>query len=329
MNINQITVLLLLVCVVLSGCVGQTQEEEKVYRVGILSGLDVMYNISDGFRAGMTQLGYIEGENIVYDLHMSDFDIANYKNVVQKFVEDKVDLIFVFPTEASITAKEVSEGTGIPVVFAFSVVEGTNLVESVRQPGGHITGVRDATIDVTVKRLETFKEIVPDAERVWIAYQKNNPTIPPQLEVLRPAASSMGITLVEVPAESIEDVQADLDARSASDDIGIDAIMLIAEPLMTNPDNLKVAGEFAKKHKVPVGGFLLDPEFIVFGYENDLIEIGELAASSADKILRGTPAGTIPVITPESKLAISYKAAQGFGLTIPQGLLNKASEIIR
>lgn len=329
MNINQITVLLLLVCVVLSGCVGQTQEEEKVYRVGILSGLDVMYNISDGFRAGMTQLGYIEGENIVYDLHMSDFDIANYKNVVQKFVEDKVDLIFVFPTEASITAKEVSEGTGIPVVFAFSVVEGTNLVESVRQPGGHITGVRDATIDVTVKRLETFKEIVPDAELVWIAYQKNNPTIPPQLEVLRPAASSMGITLVEVPAESIEDVQADLDARSASDDIGIDAIMLIAEPLMTNPDNLKVAGEFAKKHKVPVGGFLLDPEFIVFGYENDLIEIGELAASSADKILRGTPAGTIPVITPESKLAISYKAAQGFGLTIPQGLLNKASEIIR
>jgi putative ABC transport system substrate-binding protein len=329
--INQIKscntlVLLLIFSVVFSGCISETQEE-KVYRVGILSGIEPLSNISDGFKEGMTELGYIEGENIVYDLQKADAPVGN-EHIIRKFVEDKVDLIFVYPTEASMEAKAVTEGTGIPVVFAFSMIEGTNLVESVRYPGGNITGVRDPNIDIAVKRLETLKEIAPEAERVWIAYQKNYPSVSPQLEALYPAASSLGITLLEVAADSVADIQADLDARAESEDIGMDAILIIAEPLAVTPDNFKVIGEFAVEHKVPVGGFVIDEQIVVFGYEYDRNRIGQQAATLADKILRGTPAGTLPVITPEYYLFLNYKVAQEFGLTVPEGLLARADEII-
>jgi putative ABC transport system substrate-binding protein len=324
---KQILVLLVLICIILSGCVTKTEEEKKVYKVGILSGLEALENITDGFKAGMTNLGYIEGENIVYDVQIAPSPVGN-DNIIREFVDDKVDLIFVFPTEASIEAKAVTEGTGIPIVFAFTMIEGNNLVESVRQPGGNITGVRDASIDMVVKRLETLKEIVPQAKRVWIGYKKNNPTAHPQLELLYPVASSLGITLVEVPADSLADIQADLDARSSSDDIGMDAILIIAEPLCTSSDFLNVISEFVTEHKIPVGGFLTG-ELVVFGYEFDLYEIGQQAAYLADKVLRGIQAGTLPVVTPEHYLLLNYRAAQEFGLTIPQGLLIRAEEIIR
>jgi putative ABC transport system substrate-binding protein len=317
--------LLILACVVLSGCVSETQEQ-KVYRVGILSGLEALNNISEGFKTGMTELGYVEGENIVYDLKKAPSPVGN-ENVIRKFVDDKVDLIFVFPTEASMEAKAVTEGTDIPVVFAFTMIEGNNLVESVRQPGGNITGIRDPNVDISVKRLETLKEIVPQAKRVWIAYKKDYPTVSPQLDLLRQAASSLGITLIEVPADILADIQADLDARAASDDIGMDAILIIAEPLCTSSDFFKVIGEFVTEHKIPVGGFFVD-ELVVFGYEFKLNEIGQQAAYLADKVLKGTPAGTIPVVTPETYLLVNYKKAQELGLTIPEGLLARADEII-
>src|SRR4030042_2220739 len=89
----------LMLVVALSGCV--EEKTQKVYHVGILSGLDFFANTADGFKEKMTELGYVEGENIVYDVQKSNFDIATYRNILNKFVADKVDLIFVFPTEAS------------------------------------------------------------------------------------------------------------------------------------------------------------------------------------------------------------------------------------
>ena len=92
---------LIAAALLLSGC---GQAKPKVYHVGILSGLGFIADATDGFKEGMTNLGYIEGENIVYDVQETDFDMEAYRNILQKFVEDKVDLIVAFPTEASIEA---------------------------------------------------------------------------------------------------------------------------------------------------------------------------------------------------------------------------------
>jgi len=303
----------------------------KVYRVGVLSGLDFFANTTDGFKAKMTELGYVEGQNIVYDVQKTDFDMAAYKRILQKFVADKVDLVFVFPTEASLEAKAATQGTNIPVVFAQAFVEGNTLVDNVRQPGGNITGVRFPSPDIGVKRLEILHQLVPQAKRVWVPYLQGYPSVPPVLEAMRPAAASLGITLVEGPATSPADIQADLQARAKLADIGLDAIITIPEPLNVQPDAMMAIGNFATEHKVPMGGAFVSAEGygIVFAALSNNIEVGKLAAILADKILKGIPAGTIPVVSPESYLRINYKLAQTLNLTVPDGLLRQAVEVIR
>ncbi len=146
----------------------------------------------------------------------------------------------------------------------------------------------------------------------------------------------MNITLVEVPVTTVEETKADLQARAALNDIGMDAILLLSEPICASVPGIEAISKFAVEHKVPVGGigkYSIKKEWegraIIFSYEVYLDDIGKLAAPLADKIFKGTPAGTIPVVTPEAKLLINYKAAQELGLTVPEGLLNQASEIIR
>jgi putative ABC transport system substrate-binding protein len=319
---------MIVVTLVLSGC-GATAT--KVYRVGILSGLDFFANTTDGFKAKMTELGYVEGQNIVYDVQKTNFDMAAYKRILQKFVADKVDLLFVFPTEAALEAKAATQGTNIPVVFANAGIEGVDLVKSVREPGGNITGVRFPGADLVLKRFEIMRELAPQAKRIWIAYQQGYPIVAPELEVLRPAAVAAGVTLVEVPGTSIADVEADLQARAQSADIGLDAMLLLPEPLLATPDTFAVAGKFAVEHKVPIGGtpMLAGDYATAFGITTDNIAVGKLAALLADKILKGTPAGTIPVVSPENVLQINYKAAQAQGLTVSDGLLRQAAQVTR
>ena len=319
---------IVVVALLISGCGSATP---KVYRVGILSGLDFFADTVDGFKSKMTKLGYVEGQNIAYDVQKTDFDMAAYKRILQKFVADKVDLIFVFPTEASLEAKAATQGTNIPVVFANAFVEGNTLVENVRQPGGNITGVRFPGPDIGVKRLEILHQLVPQAKRVWIPYLQGYPSVPPVLEAMRPAAASLGVTLVEAPATSPADIQADLQARAKSADIGLDAILSIPEPLNVQPDAMMAIGKFATEHKVPMGGAFVSAEGygIVFAALSNNVEVGELAATLADKIFKGIPAGTIPIVSPESYLRINNKVAQAVHLTVPDGLLRQAVEVIR
>jgi len=319
----------MIVSLLLSGCGGA--QKPKVYRVGILNGSAAFLPVVEGFKAKLTELGYVEGKNIAYDLQNLGADSAEEQRIAKKLVDDKVDLIFAVPTEPSVAAKAAAQGTNIPVVFAYAGLEGSTLVKSVREPGGNITGVRFPGPEQISKRLEILIEIAPKVKRVWIGYDKNYPNTAPALETLRPLASSRGVKLLEVPATTVQELEADLAARAKSADLGLDAIILMPDILNHSPDGWAVISQFAAKHKVPIAGsFLYTVEQgAVFGNANDLFKVGQLAAPLADKILKGTPAGTIPVITPEQDLWINYKVTQDLGLTVPQGLLNMAATIIR
>jgi putative ABC transport system substrate-binding protein len=308
------------------------EKEEKVYRVGILSGLEYIDKASDGFKSGMAGLGYIEGENIIYDHQKTTgFDQVVYRGILNKFVEDKVDLIFSFPTEASQEAKAATQGTDIPVVFTVANIEGTGLVESVSKPGGNITGVRYPGPDIALQRFEIMQELTPEAKRYWIPYQRGYPIVASQLEALYPAAEAAGITLIEAPADNAAEVQALLDERATATDIGIDAILAVAEPLYVTPDAFLVMCKFAAEHKIPNAGALIEVEGCasLFGVHVVDFDCGKQVAPLADKILRGTPAGTIPIVTAEPYFQFNYKVAQDLELEVPEGLLERADEIIR
>ncbi|MCX6814354.1 MAG: ABC transporter substrate-binding protein [Candidatus Aenigmarchaeota archaeon] len=320
---------LLVAVIFLGGCT--TTQNEKVYHVGVLSGLSFVADITDGLKAKMTELGYTEGKNIVYDVQETNVDPAAYRQVLNKFVANKVDLILAFPTEVALEAKAATQGIGIPVVFANAVIENTGLVNSVREPGGNITGVRFSTSDLALRRFEILHELAPHAKQMWIPYQRGYPIVASQLGALQPVAASAGVTMIEVPADNATELETNLQTRVKSSDISSDAILCIVEPLMTMPDTLAVLGKFAAEHKLPIGGCPIsnNSSGSIFMTAPDNVDVGKLAASIADKILKGTPAGTIPVVTPESRLRINYKVIQELGLNVSEGLLNRADEIIR
>jgi putative ABC transport system substrate-binding protein len=328
-------IMVVIVAIVVTGSIGgyllfKEKPQERMYRVGILSGFDTLVSIADSFRAEMTELGYIEGKNIAYDIQKTNFEPDKEQQILRKFADDKVDLIFTFPTEVSLAAKTTTQGTGIPVVFSYSTIEGNELVDSVRQPGGDITGVREPGPDIFVKRLEILHGLAPEASRVYITYNPDVPFIPLTLDVLREASTLMNITLVETPVTTVGDIKADLQARNESADIGMDAILIMGEPTSVSPPALKAMINFTIEHKIPIGGIgtYTIGESIIFSYEIEIDDMGKLAAVLADKVLKGIPAGTIPVVTPEAKLLVNYKLAQELGLTVPEGLLAQADEVI-
>jgi putative ABC transport system substrate-binding protein len=148
---------------------------------------------------------------------------------------------------------------------------------------------------------------------------------------LRTVAAAASVTLIETPAANAAELEADLQARATSADAGLDAILMIAEPLARTPDAFAIMGKFAAEHKVLPGGALMSAggHRSVFGVAADNVAVGRQAASLADKIFKGTPAGAIPVVSSENYLQIDYIAAQELGVTVPEDLLRQADEVIR
>jgi putative ABC transport system substrate-binding protein len=317
-----------IIAILMSGCAGALTP--KVYHVGILSSASFAA-INDGFKAKMTGLGYIENKNIIYTSMTTGSDLVEVQAQAKELVDDKVDLIFTSGTPNAKAAQAATQGTNIPVLFAYGQLEGTNLVKSVREPGGNMTGVRYPGPEMISRRLEILHQIAPTVKRVWIGYNTKGPNTATALAALRPAAASLGITLVEVPATKMEELGADLTARAQATDPGLDAIITMPDDFNTSAASFTVINKFAAEHKIPVAGgiaFMAD-QGAIFVNTTDLANVGSLAAPLAAKILTGTSAGTIPVVTPEQTLTINYKVSQALGLTVPDGLLAQAAKIIR
>ncbi len=317
--------LLIAVVVFFGGC------GEKTYKVGILSGLDFMAGSIDGFKAKMTELGYIEGKNITYDIKKSNFDIAVYQSNIKKFIEDKVDLIYVFPTEASLEAKTLTEGTNIPIVFSVANIENNNLVKSITEPGGNVTGVRYPGPEIALERFEIMHEMAPQAKRYWLPYQRGYPIIKAQMDLLNPAAEAVGVTLIEAPADSAAELDKMLQEKAKSGNIDFDAIMFLVDPIAVTPDAFVVMAKFAYEHKIPIDGvFIQVGEYSTgFGVNIEPIATGKQAATLADKIFKGATAGSIPVISSEHYFEIDYNAAQKQGLNITENILSQANKVVR
>jgi putative tryptophan/tyrosine transport system substrate-binding protein len=314
----------LILLLMVAGC----GKSPKHYRVGILSGLDFFANTADGFRARMAELGYVEGKNISYDFHRTNFEPARELEILESFVKEKVDLVLVFPTEVSIQGRIVSDRSGIPTVFANANIEGVKLVKSIREPGGNVTGVRFPGPDIAARRLEVLHELVPHARNILVPYKRDYPIVENQLEAIQSTARSFGGNLITLPVDNCAELEAKLQAQLGPKRRA-DAILMIPEPIAVSPEGFRILGKFSSANKLPAGGAFMSQDGFasLFGVSTDNIAVGRQAATIADKIFKGARPGTIPVVSAETFIQINMGAVRAFGLDIPVALLKQADRV--
>lgn len=304
--------------------------ERRVYKVGILSALDYFIETKDGFIEKMTELGYEEGDEIIYLLRRTNFEHEKEIEYLREFIREKVDLVLTFPSEVSLTAKNVIKGSGIPIVFANTNIEGLNLIDSISVPGNNITGVRFPGPDITIKRLEIMMELLPGANTFLVCYQENYPIVESQLEALHLKADQENINIIELGAKDEQDLSEKLNAMPENISRNINAVLLIAEPLVANERGFPIIGKYAEKFGIPIGGALMRTEEFrsFYSVATDNKSVGRQAALIAHKILNGIQAGTIPVVSAENYIVFDLVAAKHYGIEINEGLLKQADELI-
>jgi putative ABC transport system substrate-binding protein len=301
-------------------------QQAKVYRVGVLVPGEAWYEILDGLRAGLKQLGFEEGKQYALSIRDWKGEAKGAEEAARKFEQEKVNLIYATSTNSTIAARRAT--TEIPIVFCAGtdpVVVG--LVDSFAKPGGRLTGVYSRVTDLTGKRLEILKEIVPKLRRVVTFYDPRRATTIESAKQAREAARHMGIQLVERHFVSVEELQAGVRALREGE---VDAYLAMAEPMASNQAQLII--DTARVKRLPTM-FNFLTEVIKGGlasYSVNFHEVGRLSAKYLQRILTGVRPQDLPVEGIDKiALVLNLKTAKQIGLTIPQWTLMKADKVIQ
>ena len=301
-------------------------QQPKVYRVGVLLPGEAWHEIIDGLRVGLRELGLEEGKQFVLEIRDTKADLKAAEEVARNLEQEKVNLIYTTRTSVTIAAKRAT--VDIPIVFSAGtdpVILG--LVESFAKPGGRLTGVYEPGTDLTAKRLEILKEIIPKLRRVVTFYDPRSPVGIESSKLARAAAQQMGIQFVERPVASVEELQAGVRAIRVG---AVDAFFQLADPMVLGQAQLII--DTARRIKLPT--MFLDQSAVIKGglasYNVSHHEVGRLSAKYVQRILTGVKPKDLPVQQVDKiELVINLKTAKQIGLTIPQRVLGRADKVIK
>ncbi len=301
------------------------EKEPETFSVGIVSTAPLFDQVIEGFKDGLTEAGYIEGENLtyVYDGPLG-FEPDALDATVKKMVEAEVDLILSFGTPGTTAAQRGTQDTTIPILFVpLTDPVGAGFVESYRRPGGNITGVSTGGIETA--RLDRLVKIAPDVKNIYIPYNKNDTSPVTALEEMSGAASNLGVELVTVPVNDENEVIATIENIPDN----IDAIFLLPDSLVVSQFEhfLKTSLELQLPLTTPVPGHVKAGALFHFGPQ--LHAAGFQTAKMAVQILQGTSPENLPVEVSEFFLTINLKTAEAIGLDVSNDILEAASEIVR
>ena len=178
------------------------QQTNKIYRIGILEAIPATQNAVNlaAFRNGLRELGYIEGRNLTIEYRSAEGHAERFPNLAAELVRLKVDVIVTRGTPAARAAKSATET--IPVIMA-TMGDPRAIVTSFARPGGNVTGVTTFSTELTAKRVELLKELVPNLSRVALLHNTSNPAVPPEWEETKTAARALALQpeLLDVRSE--------------------------------------------------------------------------------------------------------------------------------
>jgi putative ABC transport system substrate-binding protein len=306
----------------------EAQPAGKVVRIGLLD-----YAASDpasaarwkAFRDQLRWLGYVEGQNVVFESRWGDGQVGRLPSLAAELVDAKVDILVTAGSEAALAAKQATNSIPIVTATGGDPVE-SELVAGLAQPGGNVTGVISLMSQLAGKRLELLKQLIPRASRIAILRDPDNHSSALNLRDAESAAKSVGVVVQGVSVRGPKDLDA---AFLAMKRARTDAVIL-AENTRFIADRRRIA-DLALMHRLPM--MVAAKEYAEAGglisYGTDYPDLFRRAATYVDKILKGAKPGDLPVEQPTTfELVINLKTAKGLGLTIPPSLLQRADQVI-
>jgi ABC-type uncharacterized transport system substrate-binding protein len=302
------------------------EKRTKMPRVGfLLDGSEPSLH-KEAFLDGMHELGYVNGKNVAIEYRWAEGRYERLPDLAADLVRLNVDVIVALSTVAARPAKDVTKA--IPIIMVSGDPVETGLVVSLARPGGNITGLATFSPELSTKRLEVLKEIVPKVQRVAVLWDLDGPASAVAFREITLAAEAMGLKVqslgVRGATPSLEAAFKDAKKEGAA------ALLTVGGPLIRQ-HRRQIVG-LAVKNQLPaiydsrefadVGGLM--------SYGTNLADIFRRAATYVDKILKGARPADLPVEQPTKfELIINLKTAKQIGLTIPPNVLARADKVIK
>jgi len=305
------------------GAGGQTAG--NVPHVGIIHYSGEMHLWVDGLRQGLRELGLQEGKQLVLDIREINYDLKAVEAAASDLERAHVDLLYTVTTSVTTAAKRAT--AHVPIVFfAGTDPVSAGLVESLARPGGRLTGVHTRTMDLTAKRLEILKEMIPKLSRVVTFYDPDMAISRESARVTREVAQQLGVQVVERQVRSIEELRRGLQALKPRE---VDAYFETTDPMVNSQAQLII--DAARVNKLPTMFYEHSPVVNggLAGYGENFPEILRLSAKYVQRILTGTPPRDLPVENYDRiEFALNLHTAREIGLPIPPAVRYRANTVI-
>ena len=304
----------------------RAQQPAKIPRIGFLG--PTTQSLAEKnlarFRAGLRDLGYVEGQNVLIDFRWAEGNYARLQDYAAELVRLRVDVLATYGTPGTLAAKQASATIPIVMIISGDAVA-TGIVASLARPGGNITGSTFFDPELHAKQLELIKETLPSARRIAVLYNSGNPINGPVEQAMGRTAEHLKLELQSFHAQGADEFEA---IFSSIGKTRVDAIA-------TTSDSVLRAGaarlaDMATKNRLPLIG---DVDFgqagALIGFGANLPELFYRGAYFVDKILKGARPSELPVEQPvKFELVVNLKTAKALSLTVPPSLLARADEVI-
>jgi ABC-type uncharacterized transport system substrate-binding protein len=325
---NLVGIFASVVILAMGGAVTQAQQPTKISRIGFLAAVSPPAAAArmEVFRQGLRELGYVEAKNIVIESRYAEGKLDRLPALAAELVRLKVDIIVTAGGQATRAAKEATPT--IPIVMTNDPDPvGSGFVASLGRPGGNITGLSTLAPELSGKRLELLKEVVPKLSRVAIVGTSTQAGHARAIKELELAAKAFKVQIQYLDVLDSKDVETAF--RGAANGRA-NGVLTLTSPILRS-QRAQLA-QLAVKNRLPA--IYNDIQFVEAGglifYGVSFLGLDRHAATYVDRILRGAKPADLPVEQPKDvEFIINLKAANQIGLTIPHQALARADKVIK
>jgi putative tryptophan/tyrosine transport system substrate-binding protein len=307
------------------GAVAEAQQV-KSYHVGVVHMGGPFSTMVEGLRVGLAELGLREGKQLVLSIQDTKGDQKTLDDIVTKFEREKVNLIYAVATPVVTAA--LTGTKDVPIVFSVgSDPVAAGFVQSFAKTGGRLTGIHYLVRDLTGKRLEILKEILPKLRRVVTLYDPGNRVASDAVKLGREEAKRSELEFIERHVTSVEEVRSAISALKAGD---ANAYLYTADPLVVSQAQLIIETARTKKIATMFHDQSLVTEGALASYGQNYHEIGRTSAKHVHRVLNGAHPRDLKVETVDNvELAINLRTAKALGITIPPQVLARATKVVK